>query len=225
LFTPLQVHLCWLFETLIVMLFSTCTCFTNWPFCRRLPHKLLIVMLLSRNCYRTIWLNFHYNFLVGVGMVQFGMKTEPNWTELFAKFKITELNCLHFELNWTVSNRSELFRTELNCYYWYLWKKYEKNKWNWILVTELNWTVLNWTDLFWIELNCFELNCFSSVSELLVIVQFFFGSVQFNSSIQFLVFLRTPTFWLFYYLPRLLVEEIVQRYFRCFTAMWLFWTY
>jgi len=49
---------------------------------------------------------------VGVGMVQFGIKTEPNWTELFAKFKITELNCLHFEPNWTVSNR-----TELNCFY------------------------------------------------------------------------------------------------------------
>jgi hypothetical protein len=32
-------------------------------------------------------------------MVQFGMKTEPNQTELFAKFKISELNCLHFELN------------------------------------------------------------------------------------------------------------------------------
>jgi len=46
-------------------------------------------------------------------MVQFEMKTEPNQTELFAKFKITELNCLHFELNSTVSNRTELVRTEL----------------------------------------------------------------------------------------------------------------
>ena len=50
-------------------------------------------------------------YILGVGMVQFGMKTEPNWTELFAKFKITELNCLHFELNLTVSNWTELFRT------------------------------------------------------------------------------------------------------------------
>jgi len=48
-------------------------------------------------------------------MVQFEMKTEPNQTELFAKFKITELDCLHFEL-------IQLFQTEpncseLNCYY------------------------------------------------------------------------------------------------------------
>jgi len=51
-------------------------------------------------------------------MVQFGMKTEPNWTELFAKFKITELN-------WTVciSNWTKPFQTELNC-------------------SELNWTVI-----------------------------------------------------------------------------------
>ena len=61
------------------------------------------------------------------------------------------------------------YRTELNC-------------------SELNWTVSNRTELFWTELNYFSL-----VSELLVMVQFFFfGLVQFSSSVQFLVFLPTP---------------------------------
>jgi len=89
-----------------------------------------------------------------------GSVRDENWTELFAKFKITELNC--FKPSWTIPNWTELllliplkkiwkkqmklnfsYRTELNCF-------------------ESNWTVSNWT-----------------VSELLVMVQFFFGSVQF----------------------------------------------
>jgi len=41
-------------------------------------------------------------------MVRFEMKTEPNQTKLFAKFKIIKLNCLYFELNRIVSNRTEL---------------------------------------------------------------------------------------------------------------------
>ena len=41
-------------------------------------------------------------------MVRFGVKTEPNRTGPFAKFKITEPNCLHFELNRNVPNRTKL---------------------------------------------------------------------------------------------------------------------
>ena len=118
-------------------------------------------------------------------MVQFGMKTEPNQTKLFVKFKIIELNRIICISNWT-----ELFQTKLN--YFELNRTViigtiEGKKSNFSYRTELNYselnrTVSNGTKLFWAELNCF-----SSVSELLVIVQFFFGSVQ-QFSLVFSVF-------------------------------------
>ena len=121
------------------------------------------------------WKQYH---LVGVCMVRFEMKTEPNQTELFAKFKIIELNRTVCISNWTV-----IIDT--------VEKIYNKNKRNRILVTELNYselnqTVLNRTELFWNELNCF-----SSFLELLVMIQFLL--VQFRSSIWFFGFFPIPS--------------------------------
>jgi len=82
-------------------------------------------------------------FLLGMDMVRFGMKTEPNQTELFAKFKITELNWTVYISNWIELFQTELNCFELNCYYWYSWKK--KTKLNFSYRTELNCFKSNWT--------------------------------------------------------------------------------
>jgi len=99
----------------------------------------------------------HLKMLEPKGWAWFGMKTEPNRTELFARFKITEPN--YTEPNCTKPNR----------YYWYRLKNIKKkNKRNRIL-----------------EVLKTKPNCFSSVRELLVMVRFFFGLVRFSSTIRF----------------------------------------
>jgi len=111
-------------------------------------------------------------------MVRFGMKTEPNQTKLFVIFKITELNQTVCISNWTELFQSELNRTTI---IYNVEKKIQKQtKSNFSYRTELNCfelnrTILNWTKPFWTKLNYF-----SSVSELLVMIQFYFILVQFS---------------------------------------------
>ena len=104
------------------------------------------------------------------------VKIEPNWNKLFVKFKIAESN-------WTVCilNQIKLFQIESscfepNCYYLYRWKKTKKktNEIEFYNFLKPIWTIPNRTKLLRIKPNCF-----SSVQELLEMVQFFwFGLVQ-----------------------------------------------
>jgi len=102
------------------------------------------------------------------GWTLIGLGWNLDQTKLFVKFKITKLNCLHFELNRTVSDKTELFWTERNSYYWYSWKKKQtKSNFSYRIefnCSEFNRIVLNRT------LFRTELNCFSSISELFLIV-------------------------------------------------------